>query len=121
MPFKPKKSLGQHFLKSKRALGQIISAAKIQPGEIILEIGPGTGILTRELLNSGANIIAIEKDPRAIGILKEKFSDAIESGSLKLINDDILNTGLFDNQHPMLDVQSFNLSIKTSDFPVEIT
>jgi len=34
MPFKPKKSLGQHFLKSKRALGQIISAAKIQPGEI---------------------------------------------------------------------------------------
>ena len=42
----PKKSLGQHFLNSKQALEQIIRAAQIREGECVLEIGPGTGILT---------------------------------------------------------------------------
>ncbi len=69
-----KKSLGQHFLNSRHVLGQIIEAAQIKGGETVLEIGPGTGVLTDALLNSKAKVIAVEKDPRAIQLLKDKFA-----------------------------------------------
>jgi 16S rRNA A1518/A1519 N6-dimethyltransferase RsmA/KsgA/DIM1 with predicted DNA glycosylase/AP lyase activity len=78
MKLKPKKSLGQHFLQSPSALQKIIEAANIKPGEIILEIGPGTGILTSELLKTGAKVIAIEKDERAFGLLKETIGDVTD-------------------------------------------
>ena len=69
-----KKSLGQHFLKSQKALNQIVTAAHISPGETVLEIGPGQGALTERLLAAGANVIAIEKDTDLIPLLTEKFS-----------------------------------------------
>ncbi len=92
-----KKSLGQHFLHSPSALKKIIDAATIKTGELVLEIGPGTGILTTELLKTGAHVIAIEKDDRAISLLQEKFKkecvrddkDGL-SGKLTLIHGDIL-------------------------------
>ncbi len=86
-----KKSLGQNFLKSKGAISAIIETAEIQPGETILEIGPGKGALTEKLLESGAKVTAIEKDSNLIVFLKEKFSDEIQDGKLKLICDDILD------------------------------
>jgi len=86
-----KKSLGQHFLNSKHVLEQIIDAGKIQPNENILEIGPGTGILTEALLGAGANVLAIEKDERAYELLKEKFASEINSGRLELVIGDILD------------------------------
>jgi 16S rRNA (adenine1518-N6/adenine1519-N6)-dimethyltransferase len=85
-----KKSLGQHFLNSKHVLEQIISASEIKISETILEIGPGTGILTEALLKTGAYVTAIEKDVRANDLLKEKFAKEISSGQLKLIHGDIL-------------------------------
>ena len=90
MNLQAKKSLGQHFLTSKKALDEIIFAGNIQKDEIILEIGPGTGILTQGLLDAGAKVIAIEKDNRAIALLDQKFSNYINNGQLKLIEDDIL-------------------------------
>jgi len=89
-----KKSLGQHFLNSKHVLGQIIAAANIQKGDKVLEIGPGTGVLTRELLNAGAQVIAIEKDSRAFEFLKIQFDKEIRNGQLELILGDILDTDL---------------------------
>lgn len=82
-----KKSLGQNFLKSERALNSIIEAANISPQENILEIGPGEGALTERLLKTGARVIAIEKDDALCLTLKEKF--ALEN--LTLINGDILD------------------------------
>jgi 16S rRNA (adenine1518-N6/adenine1519-N6)-dimethyltransferase len=90
-----KKSLGQNFLKSKRALSAMIGAGKISSGDIVLEIGPGQGALTEKLLETGAKIIAIEKDSELIELLKEKFKKEINSGQLKIINDDILKIDLF--------------------------
>lgn len=52
----------------------VADAAHIQPGEHILEIGPGEGVLTEALLKRGAQVIAIEKDSRLISVLQEKFS-----------------------------------------------
>lgn len=85
-----KKSLGQHFLRSKYILGRIVETAKIKEGDQILEIGPGTGILTEELLRVGAHVLAIEKDIRAIETLKENLNRFITLGKLNLIEGDIL-------------------------------
>ncbi|OHA17260.1 MAG: hypothetical protein A3C79_02980 [Candidatus Taylorbacteria bacterium RIFCSPHIGHO2_02_FULL_45_28] len=89
-----KKSLGQHFLNSTHVLRQIILAAHIQKGESVLEIGPGTGVLTRALLDAGANVIAIEKDSRAVGMLEQDFFNEIKSGTLKIIEGDVLDPNI---------------------------
>ncbi len=99
----PKKSLGQHFLNSKHVLDQIIEASHIQKGEVILEIGPGTGFLTSALLQTGARVISVEKDDLAYDLLISKYSTEIKSGSLTLIHDDILNDSeTFNPQEPYL-------------------
>lgn len=85
-----KKSLGQNFLKSGSALHSIIVAGQIEPGEIILEIGPGKGALTKKLLETGAKVIAIEKDQELIPYLEEKFAPEIKLKRLVLIEGDIL-------------------------------
>jgi 16S rRNA (adenine1518-N6/adenine1519-N6)-dimethyltransferase len=69
-----KKSLGQHFLRSQGALAAVAEAADLKPGEYVLEIGPGDGALTKHLLNTGAHVIAVEKDRRLIPILTDMFA-----------------------------------------------
>lgn len=86
----PKKSLGQNFLKSTKAISDIVAAGRISPKDTILEIGPGKGALTEKLLTTGAKVIAVEKDPELIPILQEKFASYIASGKLNLIEADIL-------------------------------
>ncbi len=58
----PKKSLSQNFLIDGNIIRKIVKAAKIQPGDKILEIGPGPGSLTEALLDAGAAVIAVERD-----------------------------------------------------------
>jgi len=72
---KPEKYLGQHFILSKKALARIVAAAEIKKSDTIIEIGPGLGTLTQELAGSEAQIIAVEKDPKMISILKETLAD----------------------------------------------
>ena len=91
---KAKKSLGQNFLKSERALSKIIEVGDIKSGETVLEIGPGLGALTERLLATGARVLAIEKDDNLYESLKQKFSQEITEGKLILIHDDILNLDL---------------------------
>lgn len=93
---KAKKSLGQNFLSSKRALGQIVRAGNLQAGEIVLEIGPGRGVLTRALLDTGVKVIAIEKDRELMVFLNEKFKKEISSGQLKILEGDVLELELVD-------------------------
>lgn len=73
----PKKSLGQNFLRSQKALSQIIDAGEIRGGkngDTILEIGPGEGALTERILaKKPLMLLAVEKDDRLIPILEEKF------------------------------------------------
>jgi len=87
----PKKSLGQHFLTSQKAIAEIIKAGDLNPNDVILEIGPGTGVLTEKLLASGAQIIAIEKDGELVNLLKEKFAKEIKDEKLILLHQDILD------------------------------
>ncbi|MDD3694000.1 MAG: 16S rRNA (adenine(1518)-N(6)/adenine(1519)-N(6))-dimethyltransferase RsmA [Candidatus Pacebacteria bacterium] len=86
----PKKSLGQNFLKSKKALSAMVSSAEIHPGDYVLEVGPGKGALTEVLLAAGARVVACEIDERMIHYLSEKFSSFIESKQLILVPGDVL-------------------------------
>jgi 16S rRNA (adenine1518-N6/adenine1519-N6)-dimethyltransferase len=62
MPVKTKKQFGQHWLRSDRILNQIIAAAKLQPTDRLLEIGPGMGVLTHRLVEKTAAVVAVEID-----------------------------------------------------------
>jgi len=89
-----KKSLGQHFLKSERALNLIVETGNIRENETVLEIGPGMGALTEKLLATGCQVLAIEKDDELFELLRQKYEKEISSGQLNLIHDDILNLQL---------------------------
>ena len=86
MKILPKKSLGQNFLIDKKILNQIAKLGEINENETVIEVGPGTGNLTEEILKKKPkNFIVIEKDKNFIEILKRKFDNKIE-----IINEDIL-------------------------------
>ncbi len=87
--FKTKKSLGQHFLNSAVVPGFMCDAGEIIPGDLVLEVGPGTGALTREILARGATVIALEADRRAVEVLERDFAPEIASGKLKVIQTDV--------------------------------
>lgn len=88
---KPKKSLGQNFLKSIPALQKIIETGEITSLDVVLEIGPGRGVLTEKLLEKARLVIAVEKDRELFEFLKIKFEKEIKDKKLLLIQDDILN------------------------------
>ncbi len=67
---------GQHLLVDAAALARIVAAAGLRGGESVLEIGPGTGILTDRLLAAGAHVTAIELDQRMATLLRERFAGA---------------------------------------------
>ena len=81
-----KKSYGQNWLVDETVVAKIIAAAEIVPGETVLEIGPGTGVLTQALVDAGAKVTAIEADRDLVTALKERFGD-----SIKLILGDALS------------------------------
>lgn len=99
MEHKPKKSLGQNFLKSIPALNKIVEAGEILPDDIILEIGPGKGVLTAKILEKlkTGKLIAVEKDKELFEFLKIKFEKEIVNKKLILINEDILSLDVSSN------------------------
>lgn len=83
-----KKSLGQHFLFDLNLTRKIARAVSASPGDIILEVGPGPGGLTRALLETGAAVIAVERDARVLPALEE-IADAYP-GKLRVVEGDAL-------------------------------
>lgn len=88
---KAKKYFGQYFLNSQRALEEIISGAKLLSSDIVLEIGPGRGVLTEKLLSQVNKVIAVEKDKELVEFLKIHFAHEILSGKMVLVEQDILD------------------------------
>lgn len=88
---KAKKRLGQHFLVDRTVLETIISAAEVSPKDIVVEVGPGLGILTAELAKKAGNVITIELDTRLASDLKSKLSSI---SNVTIINADILEVNL---------------------------
>jgi len=89
--YRPKKRFGQHFLVDGRIADRIVEAADVGPGDAVLEIGPGKGILTERLLGRAGTVYAVEIDRELVSFLREKFPP--ESG-LILVESDILSFDL---------------------------
>lgn len=70
---RPTKALGQHFLFNPRLLDFVIDGAAVGPGDLVLEVGPGTGALTRRLLARGADVVAVELDRALCRLLREEL------------------------------------------------
>ncbi len=105
--FETKKSLGQHFLTSPVVPTWMCDAARIEEGEIVLEIGPGTGVLTEEILKRGATVVALEADMRAIDVLTERFSAHIAEGKLHIHHIDVREMDL--HRIPLLKDHAFKV------------
>lgn len=101
-------SLSQNFLADANVLEGILAAAAPEPGERVLEIGPGLGILTRGLITAGAAVTAVELDRGLAAWLRTEFEREIglaatgnePAGSLRLIEGDILDQDLGSLMHP---------------------
>jgi 16S rRNA (adenine1518-N6/adenine1519-N6)-dimethyltransferase len=78
---RPTRSMGQNFLIEPRIVAKIADLAGIEPGHLVIEIGPGMGILTRELLSRGATVVGVELDRELATFLKEDLGH-IETFSL---------------------------------------
>ncbi|MGQ9546877.1 MAG: 16S rRNA (adenine(1518)-N(6)/adenine(1519)-N(6))-dimethyltransferase RsmA [Dehalococcoidia bacterium] len=104
--FKPRKRLGQHFLIDEAVLESILSAAELSAGDIVIEIGPGLGILTEALARREAKVIAIELDSELVGLLKKRLASF---SNVKIIQGDILKVSaqqLLRDNLPALEVAS---------------
>lgn len=99
-----RKRFGQHFLQNRAILSRIAEALGPRPGELVLEIGPGQGALTRALVERGARVVAIEKDRDLVPLVRELLPEVtvVEGDALELDwrhaagvgpDDDLLVTG----------------------------
>ena len=94
LDFRPSKVLGQNFLIDSNILKILVSTADLQPGDAVIEIGPGLGVLTECLVSNAGRVVAIEKDRRLAAHLRERFR---ETANLELIEADALDVDL--NKH----------------------
>jgi len=92
--------LGQHFLTRPEIAGWVADAVPLSKDSVVLEIGPGEGILTAELLARAGKVIAVEKDSGLVTRLKERFSDEIASKKLVIIEEDVRD--FIPSNHPVL-------------------
>lgn len=91
------KSLGQNFLVDDNVIDEIIRCSNIDKKDLIIEIGPGLGVLTNRLLQESNNVMAVELDKRMVSILQDRFKLNINGqteSKLEIINEDILKINL---------------------------
>ena len=89
--FRTKKRLGQNFLINPDVISDIIEFADIQPDDVVLEIGPGVGFVTEQLVKYAKKVIAVELDEEAV-----KELNKLECDNLEIIHNDILKTQIAD-------------------------
>ena len=91
LDLKARKSLGQHFLVDEAALEDIVLAAELTMEDVVIEVGPGLGVLTGELAGRSGEVIAIELDTKLASFLEHRFSSF---SNVAVINADILEVRL---------------------------
>lgn len=87
---RPKHALGQNFLIDHNLIDKLVRTADLTPGDLVLEIGPGTGTLTEALIQAHTTVIACELDADLAELLRERFAEAIACRQLTLIEGDVL-------------------------------
>ncbi|MBE9018883.1 16S rRNA (adenine(1518)-N(6)/adenine(1519)-N(6))-dimethyltransferase [Chroococcidiopsis sp. CCALA 051] len=111
-----RKQFAQHWLKSEKALDRIVQAAEIQQGDRILEIGPGTAVLTRRLLPLASSVVAVEIDRDLCQLLTQKLKKV---ENFLLLQGDFLNLDLATLLAPLPNFQKPNKVV--ANIPYNIT
>src|SRR5256886_5318556 len=106
----PRKSLGQHFLIDKNIVHKIVRLAELQPGETVLEIGPGRGILTEALLDSSGLVVAVELDAALCARLRAALG---RRSNFRLIEGDALTFEYAQVPSPFLVVANLPYYVST--------
>lgn len=91
---RPKKSLGQNFLRDESVIDRIVKTLDLKKDEMVVEIGPGEGALTEKLIETGANVVAIEIDRELVPVLRARFRD---HANFRVIEADALDIN-FENE-----------------------
>ena len=86
---RPKKRYGQNFLHDANQMDRIVAAARLEPGQVVLEVGPGTGALSERLLEAGVRLIAVEVDRGFEPILRKRLVDRF-GNNVRLLFTDVL-------------------------------
>ena len=89
--FAHKKSLGQNFLKNDAVIAQIVDFSAITKDDVVIEIGPGQGVLTEALAQRAKKVIAIELDDRLISTLDKRFE---ECNNVTIVHGDVLHMNI---------------------------
>ncbi len=89
--FQLSKSLGQNFITDKSVIEKIVEGSDVSENDLVIEIGPGIGVLTAEAAESAAKVVAIEIDKKLIPILAETLADY---DNIRVVNQDILKTDI---------------------------
>ena len=87
---KPRKRFGQHFLHDQNVIRRTVDVLALVPGETVIEIGPGQGVLTAQLLEAGARVVAVEVDRDLVASLRERF----HGQAFEVTNADVLKTDI---------------------------
>lgn len=94
---KPNRVLGQNFLIDNQFIEALIASADISKQDIVVEVGSGTGAITKNLAQDAGQVIAVEKDPNLIPILQKELKNF---RNVKIINEDILNFNITSYELP---------------------
>jgi len=124
-----KKSLGQNFLYDKNIVRKIVRLAEVKSGDLVLEIGPGQGILTEALLEAKARVIAVEADEDLIPVLQNSplfakegvrgsFSAEGVRGSFSLLHGDILSATTWNKINQLVGKNKYSV---VANIPYNIT
>ncbi|MEB3219736.1 MAG: 16S rRNA (adenine(1518)-N(6)/adenine(1519)-N(6))-dimethyltransferase RsmA [Nostocales cyanobacterium 94392] len=113
---RPKRELAQHWLRSDKALSSIIKAADLQDTDRVLEIGPGQGVLTQQLLEKVKSLVAVEIDSNLCQLLIKRLG---EKENFLLLNEDFLKINLSDLIKDFSDFKNQNKVV--ANIPYNIT
>ncbi|KAK9757996.1 hypothetical protein RND81_01G199500 [Saponaria officinalis] len=105
----PRKSLGQHYMLNSAINEQLVSTANVEDGDFVLEIGPGTGSLTNVLIDAGATVIAIEKDPHMATLVNERFA---ATNRLTVIQEDFTKCNIRSRMLSLLESKNLTVAEK---------
>lgn len=115
---KANKSLGQNFLINNEAINKIVESSNVESEDLIIEIGPGLGTLTNELLKKAGKVICIELDSKMVNILKDRFK---LFNNFEIINQDVLKVDLNELIQKEIETKKIKKAKIVANLPYYIT